>query len=98
MVFRLFPTRTSILEVERKFCGLAVQKLTTNSGNPPFRSLESLGDRTIRDIYYDRSNILSTKGVWVRRRNGQWQAKIKRGGNFNNSRFEELSNAEDISQ
>ncbi|OCL04022.1 hypothetical protein AOQ84DRAFT_356597 [Glonium stellatum] len=98
MKSRSLPTLSSILEVERKFCSLAVRELTANGGNPPFRSLRSLGQRTIHDIYYDRSSILSSSGIWVRQRNGQWEAKIKKGGNFTNSRFEEISDPRDISR
>ena len=64
----------------------------------PFQSIRSLGRHVIHDVYYDRSNILSSAGVWVRQRNGQWEAKVKRGGNFTNSRFEELSDPRAISQ
>jgi thiamine-triphosphatase len=86
------------LEVERKFSSLAVYPLTTNGGRPPFHNLKPLGDRTLHDIYYDRSRLLSSSGIWVRQRDGHWQAKIKRGGNYNNSRFEETSNINDIAK
>jgi len=89
---------TCLLEVERKFCSLAVRELTQHGGKPPFRSLQRLGSHQIRDVYYDRSNLLSTAGVWVRNRNGQWEAKISQGGTFTNSRFEELSNPRDIAR
>ncbi|PVH91015.1 hypothetical protein DM02DRAFT_577389 [Periconia macrospinosa] len=92
------PTISCILEVERKFRSLAVQELTSNSGYPPFRSIRSLGQQTMHDVYYDRSSILSSAGVWVRQRNGQWEAKVKKGGNFTNSRFEELSDPRAISR
>ena len=48
-------------------------------------------------MYYDRFSLLSSAGIWVRQRNGQWEAKVRRGGNFTNSRFEELSDPRDIS-
>lgn len=93
---RSLPVTTSLLEVERKFRSLAVQELCRYRGNPPFRSIRSLGSHSINDVYFDRSDVLSAAGVWVRKRNGQWQAKIKKGGNFTNSRFEELSCPRDI--
>lgn len=93
----LMIRKGSVLEVERKFRSLAVPKLSRHSGNPSFQSLRSLGSQTFRDIYYDRFDILSSAGIWVRSRNGEWQAKIKKGGNFTNSMFEELSGAESIS-
>jgi thiamine-triphosphatase len=94
----LSAATTCILEVERKFHSLLVRELTRHGGDPPFRSIRSLGSCNIHDVYYDRSNILSSAGVWVRKRNGQWQAKIRKGGDFTNSRFEELSDAHDISR
>lgn len=94
---RSLPKISSILEVERKFCSLAVQELTANGGNPPFQSIQSLGQRSIHDVYYDRLSLLSSAGIWVRQRNGRWEAKVKRGGNFTNSRFEELFDPRDIS-
>ncbi|PYH77967.1 hypothetical protein BO82DRAFT_357741 [Aspergillus uvarum CBS 121591] len=86
-----------LLEVERKFRRLAVDKLHLNSGHPPFHNLLYRGQQTIHDTYYDSANFLSTRGVWVRRRNNNWQAKIRRGGNFSNSKFEELSTPAAIS-
>jgi thiamine-triphosphatase len=80
-----------VLEVERKFRSLAVRDLTAASGIPPFQSLRPLGKSIIHDIYYDRGQLLSSAGLWVRQRNGSWEAKVKKGGNFTNSRFEELS-------
>ncbi|KAK4661354.1 uncharacterized protein QC763_703040 [Podospora pseudopauciseta] len=85
-----------ILEVERKFHSLAARHLTQNGGIPPFQSLRSLPLQTIRDTYYDKSNLLSSSGAWIRRRNGIWEAKIRKGGDFTNSRFEELNRVSDI--
>jgi thiamine-triphosphatase len=43
-------------------------------------------------VYYDNpSRSLIKSGIYVRRRNGFWEAKIKKGGDFTNSMFEELS-------
>ncbi|KAK3987073.1 CYTH-like domain-containing protein [Cladorrhinum sp. PSN332] len=86
-----------ILEVERKFRSLAVRQLTQRGGSPPFRTLRALRLRTIRDTYYnDRAGLLSSAGVWVRRRNGAWEAKVRKGGDFTNSQFEELREVGDI--
>ncbi|KAF2789850.1 hypothetical protein K505DRAFT_312399 [Melanomma pulvis-pyrius CBS 109.77] len=98
MMLRSLPAFSGILEVERKFCSFAVQELTANNGTPRFQSIRSLGQWKIHDVYYDRSNLLSSAGVWIRQRNGQWEAKVKKGGNFTNSRFEELSDPRDISR
>ena len=90
------PRRQSILEVERKFRRLAVETLTQNGGTPPFQSLRALPTKTIHDVYYDKADVLYKAGTWVRKRNGAWEAKIRKGGDFTNSRFEELSDARDI--
>ncbi|KAK4034023.1 CYTH-like domain-containing protein [Parachaetomium inaequale] len=96
--------KTTILEVERKFRRLAVPSLTTtvttnikNRYSPAFQSIQPLPTRTIHDIYYDTPHrTLCAAGAWIRRRNGAWEAKLKRGGDFVNSRFEELRGAEEI--
>ena len=82
----------ALLEVERKFCSLAVPDLVANTGQPPFKIVHTLAQRTIHDVYYDNpSRSLIKAGIWVRRRNGSWEAKVKKGGDFINSMFEELS-------
>ena len=86
------------LEVERKFSSLAVYPLTRDGGHPPFHSLKSLSDRTFHDIYDDHSHLLSSSGIWVRQRNGNWQAKIRKGGDFKDSRFEETSDVNGIAK
>jgi len=91
-------SKSFVLEVERKFCLLKASRLISNSGRPPFLKISYLGRQIIHDIYYDRSNLLSAAGLWVRQRNGQWEAKLRRGGDFTNSRFEELSSPCDISR
>ncbi|UKZ76775.1 hypothetical protein TrVFT333_004485 [Trichoderma virens FT-333] len=96
MTFRRLPT-SRILEVERKFRSFAVPKLTQYGGLPHFKSLQKLPIRIIRDSYYDKSNLLSSAGVWIRRRDDRWEAKVKKGGSFTNSRFEELTHVDDIS-
>jgi thiamine-triphosphatase len=96
-MLKCLPRTRSLLEVERKFRSLAVSELTKHGGSPPFQTLRSLESQKLHDIYYDRSNLLLSAGVWVRNRNGQWQAKVKKGGNFTNSMFEELSGALAIS-
>ncbi len=84
----------SIVEVERKFRVEpdSLARLKANSGNPPFRSLQYLGNTTFEDKYYDdKKCTLSASGIWVRLRNRKWEAKVRQGGNFTNSQFEELS-------
>ncbi|KAK8120251.1 hypothetical protein PG999_004371 [Apiospora kogelbergensis] len=45
---------------------------------------------TTHDIYYDRDGLLFSKGVYVRRRDGRWEAKIRAGGDYINSAFMEI--------
>lgn len=101
---------TTILEVERKFRRLTVPTLTNvHTGAPSFlpnlkqyytanfQSVLPLPTRTIHDIYYDTpTRTLCSSGAWIRRRNGEWQAKVRKGGDFVNSRFEELRGADEI--
>ncbi|KAK4241985.1 CYTH-like domain-containing protein [Achaetomium macrosporum] len=96
---------TTILEVERKFRRLTVPTLTdicatknNDHYNPNFRSVLPFPTRTIHDIYYDAPDhtLCTSGGAWIRRRNGEWQAKVKRGGDFVNSRFEELRGVQEI--
>jgi thiamine-triphosphatase len=88
------------LEVERKFSAEigTLQNLTTNRRAPRFQTLVCLGQQSIEDQYYDRSSVLSSKGIWVRRRNGNWEAKIRKGGSFTNSQFQELSDPQTIAK
>jgi thiamine-triphosphatase len=80
------------LEVERKFLvtPVAVSYLRSNSGGLRFKKHESLGRQTTQDTYYDRNGELFSKGVYIRRRNGYWEAKIRTGGDFINSAFTEV--------
>jgi len=85
----------ALLEVERKFCSLAVKDLASNTGQPAFKSIRALAQRTIHDVYYDNSSgSLISAGIWVRQRNGFWEAKVKKGGDYTNSMFEELAGTE----
>jgi thiamine-triphosphatase len=95
-MFAKATSQTFLLEVERKFCGLAVTDLTLHVGNPPFRSIQPQRKRIFKDTYFDRAGLLTAAGVWVRLRNGRWEAKVRKGGNFQNSRFEELSDPREI--
>jgi thiamine-triphosphatase len=77
------------LEVERKFLVtlVAVSYLRSNGGGSRFKKYESLGKQTTHDTYYDRNSLLFSKEVYIRRRNGHWEAKIRTGGDFINSAF-----------
>ena len=131
---------TRIIEVERKFVGLAIhpsalinsiqlrnkpKSLAPNCPfqerkhvreNPPFQSISSLPTSYMHDIYYDynpnseqykddisqdhkkQRSVLMSGGIWVRQRNGLWQAKIKRGGDYTNSKFEEVEGEKSVAE
>jgi thiamine-triphosphatase len=89
----------ALLEVERKFCSLAVKDLVSDVGQPPFKSIRALAQEKIHDVYYDTSSkSLINSGRYVRTRNGLWEAKLKRCGDFTNSMFEELTGSELVRQ
>lgn len=88
--------RRAILEVERKFARLKVYPLHQNAGSPPFRQLEHLGNSHFRDIYYDQEDKLSKAGLWVRRRDGEWQMKLRQSGDRIRSAMKESNEVEHI--
>lgn len=91
--------RIANLEVERKFVNLTAKNLTLDGGSPHFRTLTAFRPQAFTDVYYDdKSNMLSSNGVWLRERDGNWQAKIRLGGDFNNSKFEEVTDLLEISR
>ena len=90
----------TILEVERKFAPTtaSMQQLASNAGYPPFQSVIHHGTTSFEDAYYDTADeALCDAGVWLRRRGERWEAKIRVGGDFTNSAFEEVTSVEDIS-
>ncbi|KPI41024.1 uncharacterized protein AB675_8223 [Cyphellophora attinorum] len=92
-------TRTCILEVERKFRPLNARELVFNNVYESRKpSIRYHGVKTLSDAYYDRSKLLSSAGIWVRERNERWQAKVKHGGSFNHSKFEDLTEPRDIAE
>ncbi|KAL9118830.1 MAG: hypothetical protein Q9187_004621, partial [Circinaria calcarea] len=92
--------RRLVIEVERKFrCEPgSMDRLDANQGLPAFRVLKYLGRSSFKDTYYDRDETLSSNGVWVRKRSGRWQAKVREGGDYANSQFGELSEPKEIAQ
>ena len=80
------------LGVERKFLvtPVAVSYLRSDGGGSGFKKYESLGKQIIQDTYYDRNGLLFSKGVYIRRRNGHWEAKIRTGSDFINLAFTEV--------
>ncbi|KAL1986937.1 hypothetical protein VTN96DRAFT_5354 [Rasamsonia emersonii] len=68
----------TLLEIERKFAfhPALLSQFRRNGGAPPFTHLQHLGSQKFHDIYFDgKRDILARHGIWVRQRNGVWQAK-----------------------
>ncbi|KAF2116804.1 CYTH-like domain-containing protein [Lophiotrema nucula] len=88
------------LEVERKFLPTleSLAGLRANTGERPFVNHRPLGLSTYHDIYYDRAGELMKRGIYVRLRNGDWEAKVRSGGDFLNSQFTEYNKREEIEE
>lgn len=98
--YRQATPSSSILEVERKFAPtpLSIHLLADNKGETPFTSITHQGDTEFEDIYYDtKEEHLCNAGIWLRRRGDQWEAKVRVGGDFTNSAFEEITDVDNIS-
>lgn len=79
-----------MLEVERKFFPSAAQLIARNTTSPAFRNFKTLPTVTFTDAYYDQADRLRGAGIWVRKRNERWEAKIKLGGDYIQSQFREI--------
>lgn len=88
----------ALLEVEQKFvfCLSRLSKFRANQGTPPFRQLKFLGVRCFEDVYYDWFGKLSAKGLWIRKRDYEWQAKQSVQGTFTRSTFAESNDPVEI--
>ncbi|KAK7023301.1 CYTH domain-containing protein [Favolaschia claudopus] len=104
----------SKIEVERKFIPtrLLLQALKDpRPKNPPPPSISRIrpaGVQFIRDVYYDRHDRLSEKGLWVRERSvvgsssssaavkSSWEAKARVGGDYVASQFVEVEGVEGV--
>ncbi|CAF9904530.1 MAG: hypothetical protein GOMPHAMPRED_002870 [Gomphillus americanus] len=90
--------RSVAIEVERKFLCLPSTSmvLQQNKGHPPFQTLRFLKQSSFADCYFDRQNLLTNRGIWVRKRDNLWQAKIRIAGDFQNSKFEEIQGRDQV--
>ncbi|KAK4121694.1 hypothetical protein N657DRAFT_673462 [Parathielavia appendiculata] len=91
------PTSTNIHHhtiINNKTSTTTRQGILNYKHSPNFTSVTALPTCTIHDIYYDTPDrALCSRGAWIRQRNGEWEAKVKRAwwkGDFVNRRFEEL--------
>lgn len=79
-----------LLEVERKFCPSGAALIARNAGFPPFRQFSPRPRSIFRDTYYDHGHVLRNAGIWLRKRDEQWESKVKVGGDYKNSQFQEV--------
>ncbi|KAE8357818.1 CYTH-like domain-containing protein [Aspergillus caelatus] len=82
-----------LLEVEQKFSfnPLLRNVFRLNKGSPAFLSLASRGTQRFSDAYFDRGNIFSNNGIWIRKREGAWELKRRVAGSFTRTAFEEIN-------
>ncbi|KAL9111426.1 MAG: hypothetical protein Q9227_004103 [Pyrenula ochraceoflavens] len=97
-----FALRALRIEAERKFhpcafsCTAPYLKFRQE---PKFKSLNFQGTSCFTDIYYDRPGFLLMKqGIYVRSRDGQWEAKHGNSGDYNTSQFEEMHSSKKIAE
>ena len=88
------------IEVERKFHPAAFSRSSPyliSPGLPNFQRLDYGGTQRFKDVYFDHaSSSLIKKGIYIRLRDGQWEAKYGNSGNHLVSQFEETVSSEKI--
>lgn len=116
------------LEVERKFnvTPLLLSRLREADSKQKTQDDQATGSKFsrksntfINDAYYDCLDLLSSKGIWVRKRTeldigggmafvgdpsrttiatstAKWEAKIRLGGDYSNSEFEEMTGEAEV--
>ncbi|KAL9576222.1 MAG: hypothetical protein Q9212_007282 [Teloschistes hypoglaucus] len=87
-----------LLEVERKF---HFNMWNIMRQLPPyaqmFKSIKQMKPQQFTDTYFDHRDVLSSNGIWVRRRHGTSpatdvvEAKVRVNGNYHRSTFEEIT-------
>ncbi|EWC46409.1 hypothetical protein DRE_04352 [Drechslerella stenobrocha 248] len=88
-----------IYEVERKFCFAFanISRFHHNKGAVPFTSIVFKGSTGQQDIYYDtKAYDLDKHMVWVRLRDGHWEAKTLRAGSHERATYEEVKGRQGI--
>ncbi|KAF7853629.1 uncharacterized protein EAF02_011934 [Botrytis sinoallii] len=85
-------------EIEGKFAfnPALLARFRKNQGQPPFRRLTHERTESFEDEYFDSGNLLSKSGVWIRKRDKSWEAKIRRNGDFLRSSYYETNETDEI--
>ncbi|KAF1916981.1 hypothetical protein BDU57DRAFT_548574 [Ampelomyces quisqualis] len=87
------------LEVERKFVPTpaSLVRLRKNNGDPPFHSHTYLGRKVLKEFYLQHRSIdLMSHGIYLRVRNGVYEAKVRRAGNRTNTTSHELVGEKEV--
>ncbi len=87
-----------VYEIEQKFVfnPALLGRFRVNHGTPRFRSLAHQRTESFLDEYFDSANRLARSGLWIRKRDGSWEAKHRQGGDFVRSSFYETSKVDEI--
>jgi hypothetical protein len=95
-------TNTAKLECERKFMPTDALRIKLKSTSPWISTPKVI----IHDKYFDYQDLMTKQGIYVRLRSEytpsnsnsktQWEAKIRLGGDYPNSQFEEVMGASEV--
>ncbi|MCJ1334870.1 hypothetical protein MMC09_000135 [Bachmanniomyces sp. S44760] len=89
-----------LLEVEQKFSYLLSQVpiFRSNKGIPPFQSIRHKAPISFQDTYFDTRSVLSSVGIYIRRRDNAWEAKERVDGDYKRSTFRETNDPSEINE
>ncbi|RPB26809.1 hypothetical protein L211DRAFT_820644 [Terfezia boudieri ATCC MYA-4762] len=96
--------KRALREIEQKFTfdRHLLPLLRKNSGKPPFTHLSPFKQTSFHDAYYDNNaRVLSMNpsgAIWLRKRDGEWQAKVTKGvnENYQKASYQEVSTLSEI--
>jgi thiamine-triphosphatase len=102
------PIRTQKLEVERKFIPHNISEplrfgdfANPHDIYPLYKPFSFVGISDICDVYYDLPHgpeKLMDQGIYVRKRNGEWEVKIRKSGNYVNSKCIEVQGKQKVKE
>jgi thiamine-triphosphatase len=90
----------ALYEIERKFVfnPALLARFRSNRAKPPFYHLTHQRTESFQDEYYDAAGHLLSSGLYIRKRDNNWEAKYRQGGDFIQSSFYETTNLDEIKQ